>query len=62
MFGCSCQDKAKAFQDGKRGSRNGEIHWAQEMLDQGGMMRELVKWDSMRATWKGATSTGWPPS
>lgn len=33
------------FQDGKRGSRNGEIHWAQEMLDQGGMVRELVKWD-----------------
>lgn len=33
------------FQDGRRGSRNGEIHWAQEMLDQGGMVRELVKWD-----------------
>ena len=21
------------------------IHWAQEMFDQGGMVRELVKWD-----------------
>jgi acetolactate synthase-1/2/3 large subunit len=27
------------------GSRNGGIHWAQEMYDQAGMLRELVKWD-----------------
>ncbi len=33
------------FQSEKRGSRSGEIHWAQEMFDQGGMVRELVKWD-----------------
>ncbi len=33
------------FESGKFGSRNGDIHWAQEMFDQAGMMRELVKWD-----------------
>jgi acetolactate synthase-1/2/3 large subunit len=27
------------------GSRNAGIHWAQEMFDQAGMLRELVKWD-----------------
>ena len=27
------------------GSRNRPIHWAQEMFDQAGMLRELVKWD-----------------
>ena len=30
---------------GKFGSRNRYIHWAQEMFDQGGMLREAVKWD-----------------
>jgi acetolactate synthase-1/2/3 large subunit len=33
------------FESGKFGSRNGDIHWAQEMFDQAGMMREVVKWD-----------------
>jgi acetolactate synthase I/II/III large subunit len=33
------------FETGKFGSRNGDIHWAQEMFDQAGMMREVVKWD-----------------
>jgi acetolactate synthase I/II/III large subunit len=33
------------FEEGRHGSRNAEIHWAQEMFDQAGMMRELVKWD-----------------
>ncbi len=28
-----------------KGSRNFIIHWAQEMFDQAGMLRELVKWD-----------------
>src|SRR6266571_1468285 len=28
-----------------RGSRDGSIHWAQESFDQGGMVREWVKWD-----------------
>jgi acetolactate synthase-1/2/3 large subunit len=30
---------------GLPGSRDGYIHWAQEMYDQGGMLREIVKWD-----------------
>src|SRR3990167_7778336 len=30
---------------GNFGSRNRSIHWAQEMFDQAGMGRELVKWD-----------------
>ncbi|HLB30134.1 MAG TPA: thiamine pyrophosphate-binding protein, partial [Gammaproteobacteria bacterium] len=30
---------------GHIGSRNGGIHWGQESFDQGGMLREFVKWD-----------------
>jgi acetolactate synthase-1/2/3 large subunit len=30
---------------GLPGSRDLPIHWGQEMFDQGGMLRELVKWD-----------------
>ena len=30
---------------GAEGSRNAHIQWAQEMFDQAGMLRELVKWD-----------------
>jgi acetolactate synthase-1/2/3 large subunit len=30
---------------GSFGSRSRPIHWAQERFDQGGMVRELVKWD-----------------
>jgi acetolactate synthase-1/2/3 large subunit len=30
---------------GLLGSRDGYIHWAQEMYDQAGMLRELMKWD-----------------
>lgn len=30
---------------GAFGARNRSIHWAQEMFDQAGMLRELVKWD-----------------
>src|SRR5262249_440936 len=30
---------------GNFGSRSRPIHWAQEMFDQAGMLRELVKWD-----------------
>ena len=33
------------FEGGVLGARNGGIHWAQEMFDQAGMLRELVKWD-----------------
>ena len=30
---------------GLLGSRNNYINWAQEQFDQGGMLREFVKWD-----------------
>src|SRR6476659_6948967 len=30
---------------GSFGSRSRQIHWGQEMFDQGGMVREVVKWD-----------------
>ncbi len=30
---------------GLRGSRNRPIHWGQEAFDQGGLLREFVKWD-----------------
>jgi acetolactate synthase-1/2/3 large subunit len=30
---------------GNAASRNRSIHWGQEMFDQGGLVRELVKWD-----------------
>lgn len=33
------------YEKGAFGARSGAIHWAQEMYDQGGMLRELVKWD-----------------
>jgi acetolactate synthase-1/2/3 large subunit len=33
------------LEDGAFGARNRSIHWAQEMFDQAGMVRELVKWD-----------------
>src|SRR5579875_347272 len=33
------------FEDTVFGYRNGQIHWAQEMFDQAGMLREFVKWD-----------------
>ncbi len=32
-------------EDGPEGTRTRFIHWAQEMFDQGGMIREAVKWD-----------------
>ncbi|HEY2590303.1 MAG TPA: thiamine pyrophosphate-requiring protein [Steroidobacteraceae bacterium] len=32
-------------EQGRRGARNAPIHWAQEMFDQGSLVRELVKWD-----------------
>ena len=30
---------------GRLGARDGYIHWAQEMYDQAGVLREIVKWD-----------------
>lgn len=32
-------------ESGSIASRNRSIHWGQEMFDQGGMVREIVKWD-----------------
>src|SRR5271165_1063400 len=32
-------------ESGAAGSRSVHIHWAQEMFDQAGMLREVVKWD-----------------
>ena len=32
-------------ESGSDGSRSVHIHWAQEMFDQAGMLREMVKWD-----------------
>jgi len=33
------------FEEGALGARDFPIHWAQEMFDQAGMVRELVAWD-----------------
>jgi acetolactate synthase-1/2/3 large subunit len=33
------------FEQGREGARDSEIQWSQEMFDQAGMLRELVKWD-----------------
>ena len=33
------------LETGMTGSRDAMIHWAQEMFDQAGMLREFVKWD-----------------
>ncbi|NDH51647.1 MAG: hypothetical protein EBY24_06605 [Betaproteobacteria bacterium] len=33
------------LESGLEGSRNNYINWAQELFDQAGMVRELVKWD-----------------
>ena len=32
-------------EEGLPGARDTYIHWAQEMFDQAGMLREVVKWD-----------------
>ena len=32
-------------ESGNAASRNRSIHWGQEMFDQGGLVREMVKWD-----------------
>ncbi len=40
-----CAGRTPVTEKGKFGGRNRYIHWAQEMFDQGGMLREIVKWD-----------------
>ncbi len=37
--------RSPLMEQGVFGARNRPIHWAQEMFDQAGMVRELVKWD-----------------
>lgn len=37
--------RTPVLEHGRLGARNNYINWAQEMYDQGGMVRELVKWD-----------------
>ena len=37
--------RSPILESGKIGARDAMIHWAQEMFDQAGMLRELVKWD-----------------
>jgi acetolactate synthase-1/2/3 large subunit len=32
-------------EEGNKGSRNASIHWGQDSFDQGGILREYVKWD-----------------
>jgi acetolactate synthase-1/2/3 large subunit len=40
-----CAGRTPISEKGEFGSRSRPIHWAQEMFDQAGMLRELVKWD-----------------
>ncbi len=37
--------RSPVLEYGKLGARNNYINWAQEMFDQSGMVRELVKWE-----------------
>ena len=40
-----CSGRTPLTEQGLLGSRDLPIHWGQEMFDQGGMVREFVKWD-----------------
>ncbi|MCR0981187.1 thiamine pyrophosphate-requiring protein [Roseomonas populi] len=40
-----CAGRSPVTEVGAVGTRNRHIHWAQEMFDQAGMLREWVKWD-----------------
>ena len=40
-----CAGRTPITDVGHIASRNGAIHWGQESFDQGGMLREFVKWD-----------------
>ncbi len=40
-----CAGRTPLFEQGRVGARDAEIHWGQEMFDQAGMVRELVKWE-----------------
>ncbi len=46
-------------EEGHHGSRLGNIHWGQECFDQGGLLREFVKWDyELRAGQPAGTLVG----
>lgn len=40
-----CAGRTPVTEEGDRASREAQIHWGQESYDQGGMVREFVKWD-----------------
>jgi acetolactate synthase-1/2/3 large subunit len=40
-----CSGRTPLTESGRFGSRSNPIHWGQEMRDQAGMVREIVKWD-----------------
>lgn len=40
-----CSGRTPLTETGRFGSRSSPIHWGQEMRDQAGMVREVVKWD-----------------
>lgn len=40
-----CSGRTPVTEQGRFGSRSSPIHWGQEMRDQAGMVREVVKWD-----------------
>jgi acetolactate synthase-1/2/3 large subunit len=40
-----CSGRTPLTEMGRFGSRSSPIHWGQEMRDQNGMVREIVKWD-----------------
>jgi acetolactate synthase-1/2/3 large subunit len=40
-----CAGRTPLTETGHAASRNRSIHWGQEMFDQGGLVREFVKWD-----------------
>lgn len=40
-----CSGRTPITEYGRFGSRSSPIHWGQEMRDQAGMIREVVKWD-----------------
>ncbi len=40
-----CAGRTPLFEEGPAGARSLGIHWAQEMRDQGALVREFTKWD-----------------
>ncbi len=40
-----CAGRSPLFEYGKTGARNTRVTWAQEMYDQAGLLRDIVKWE-----------------